>query len=235
MRDLFTEESSETDDLSYKHAIAHLCLLVTRHLFKGAQCVQVAVQQFMDMRRANLTVLIKEVMPFCSNDEVDAIVTHDDGVHVHKLILAVKNVCLALGLMSYIIIICCILHSMFCKFYIRYLRLPIYLSICLPTYLPISHALHTTRHINTNTYNTHTHVYIYAGIVSGTCVAGSLGSGGRAADAAARPPLLRAPGHGSAPPAGRAGGGPPGCSAGGSHEAPQVLMDGVSVMDGVIE
>jgi hypothetical protein len=93
MLNLFTEEDKDADDeLSYKHTIENLCLYVIHHWLKEVQLTHVAVQQFIDMRRENVSVLIKEAMPICSEEEVDAFVKHDDGVHVHKLIAAVNNV-----------------------------------------------------------------------------------------------------------------------------------------------
>ena len=92
MHNLFTEEVEDTDKLSYKHTVANLCLHVTHHWLKEVQRVHVIVQEFMSMRRKNVSVMIKEAMPICSEEEVEAVVTHDDGVHVHKLITAVNNV-----------------------------------------------------------------------------------------------------------------------------------------------
>ena len=51
-----------------------------------------AVTNFIDMRRENVAAMVKSAMPICSPEEVEEIVTHDDGMHVHKLITAVINV-----------------------------------------------------------------------------------------------------------------------------------------------
>jgi predicted GTPase len=92
LRDLFTEDSDEIDDTSYRHTIQNFCLYVTHQWLKESQRVNKAVSRFIEMRRENVAIMIKSAMPICSEDEVEAIVTHDDGMHVHKLITAVTNV-----------------------------------------------------------------------------------------------------------------------------------------------
>jgi hypothetical protein len=87
--------------------------------------VQATVQRFLDMRRENVAVMIKSAMPICSDEEVEAIVTHDDGAHVHKLIHAVNNVrpCRA----------CCFWITLLCSLedFCRYSSTPLMYFACL--------------------------------------------------------------------------------------------------------
>ena len=92
MRDLCCEEEEGSDEFTFKQTIKNLCSYVIQKWFKDMQRVRDAVHEFICLRREKVSYLIKEAMPICTEDEVEAIVTHDDGVHVHKLITAVKNV-----------------------------------------------------------------------------------------------------------------------------------------------
>lgn len=96
LRGLFTgegEEEEEADSSSYKLTIlSNLCSYVTLYWLKETQQVLAAVTQFVAMRRENICAMMKKAMPFCSEEELEDVVTHDDGMHVHKLITAVNNV-----------------------------------------------------------------------------------------------------------------------------------------------
>jgi len=89
LRDLFYEDIK--DDAGYQQTIRKFCLYVTHEWLKKAQLVQAAVQGFIDMRRENVAVMVKNSLQICSPEEVEEIICHDDGMHVHKLITAVNN------------------------------------------------------------------------------------------------------------------------------------------------
>jgi hypothetical protein len=90
LRGLFSEEVD--DDSPHQHTIEQFCMHVSGQWQREARLVQAAAAGFIDTRREQVAALVRSALPTCSPQEVELIVTHDDGMHVHKLITAVNNV-----------------------------------------------------------------------------------------------------------------------------------------------
>ena len=90
MRHLFSDDESDEDEST--RPLANLCCYMTQVWLSTAQRVRVVVSQYMAMRREKISSMAKTAMPFCTEEEIEAFVEHDDGVHIHKLIAAVNRV-----------------------------------------------------------------------------------------------------------------------------------------------